>query len=384
MQYLTLLAAVLGLTSASTIQSRQTTACNNSPDLCSKSYSAITHLGAHNSPFLRDASTRFSTSGNHYFNTTVQLSAGVRMLTGQVHRSNGAWHLCHTSCDLLDAGLLSAWLGEIKTWMDSNPSEVVSILLVNSDKAKPGDLDTEFTKSGITKYKYTPPSVTSPQITWPTLQELITANTRLMTYVASLDTAQIDSTNSYLMNEFTFIFENAFDNADPGNFTCTVDRPSGLRGQTVEAISSGRMPLQNHFLYDTQLFGIEAPDEANITSTNAPADKPGNMGDAAKACEKEWGKAPVFILVDFFDQGPALATVDELNGVTNPVGRTPPPAKDAKNSGARSSHALPKSLVDLVGQFRNGANPSVGAWIWAGADWGKTFGGWDTTGRHQS
>ena len=383
MRCLTLLAASFGLTTAAFLQHRQTTACNNSPDLCSKSYSAITHLGAHNSPFLRDASTRFSASGNHYFNTTVQLSAGVRMLTGQVHKSNGGWHLCHTSCDLLDAGLLSDWLVEIKTWMDSNPSDVVTILLVNADNANPVDLATEFTKSGITDYSYTPPSTTTPQMTWPTLQDLISANTRLMTFVASLDAAQNDSANAYLMNEFTFIFETPFENTDSSDFTCTADRPSGLRGQTAQAISSGRMPLQNHFLYDDQLFGIEAPDEANITNTNAPADRPGNVGDAAKDCQTEWGKAPVFILVDFFDQGPAIATVDELNGVTNAVGRTPAPPRDAKNSGARSTYALPKPLVVLVNQVRNGASPSLGAWIWAGADWSKSFGGWDSTGRNQ-
>jgi hypothetical protein len=39
-------------------------ACNNSPDLCRRSYSSITHLGAHDSPFLRDESTNFSDSGN--------------------------------------------------------------------------------------------------------------------------------------------------------------------------------------------------------------------------------------------------------------------------------------------------------------------------------
>lgn len=379
MQCLAVLVALLGLTSAAVLEPRQTTACNNSPDLCSKSYSAITHLGAHNSPFLRDASTSFSTSGNHYFNSTIQLDAGVRMLTAQVHRSDRGWLLCHTSCDLLDAGLLSDWLGEVKTWMDNNPSDVVSLLLVNSDNATPGDLAAEFARSGITEYSYTPPSSTAPQITWPTLQELISANTRLMTFVASLNPNQVDSTNAYLMDEFTFIFETAFDNTDSSNFTCTADRPSSLRGQTAEAVSSGRMPLQNHFLYDTQLFGIEAPDEANITNTNAPADRPGNMGDAAEACRREWAKPPVFILVDFFDQGPAIATVDRLNGVTNPIGRTPPPARDTKNSGASSSRALPLGLVTLVNQVKNGANPNLGAWIWAAADWSKTMGGWDTS-----
>ena len=43
-----------------------TTACNNSPDLCSRSYSSITQLGAHDSAFLRDSSTGFSSSGNQY------------------------------------------------------------------------------------------------------------------------------------------------------------------------------------------------------------------------------------------------------------------------------------------------------------------------------
>lgn len=120
---------------------RRSTACNNSPSLCSKSYGEITHLGAHDSPFLRDASTDYSVSGNQFvfiyyyygevtdanasrfYNTTVQLSAGVRLVTAQVHKNNDAWHLCHSSCDLLDAGTLESWLSEIKTWLDGNPND---------------------------------------------------------------------------------------------------------------------------------------------------------------------------------------------------------------------------------------------------------------------
>jgi hypothetical protein len=63
-------------------------ACNNSPDLCNRAYNNITHLGAHDSPFLRNAETSFSTSGNHYYNTTIQLDAGVRLLSAQIHKSN--------------------------------------------------------------------------------------------------------------------------------------------------------------------------------------------------------------------------------------------------------------------------------------------------------
>lgn len=48
-------------------------------------------------------------------------------MTAQVHNSNSQWRLCHTSCELLDVGLLSDWLGSIKTWMDQNPDEGTSI-----------------------------------------------------------------------------------------------------------------------------------------------------------------------------------------------------------------------------------------------------------------
>ena len=41
-------------------------ACNNSPDLCSRSYSQITHLGAHDSPFVNNESISSPSSANQY------------------------------------------------------------------------------------------------------------------------------------------------------------------------------------------------------------------------------------------------------------------------------------------------------------------------------
>jgi hypothetical protein len=373
-----LLSALLELASAATLQSRQSVACNNSPDLCSKSYSSIAHLGAHDSPFLRDASTGDSTSGNQYFNSSVQLSAGVRMLTAQVHTSSGQWHLCHTSCDLLDAGLLSTWLAEIKSWMDNNPNDVVSLLLVNSDNATPAELATEFTNSGITKYSYTPPSISSAPTTWPTLQTLISDGTRLMTFVASLDKSTIDSTNSYLMDEFTFIFENPFTNTSPSNFTCLPDRPSGVKGDIQTALSANLMPLMNHFLDSSELFGIDVPNVGAIGTTNSPSSGEGTLGNAATQCQSAYGKVPNFILVDFFDQGPAISAVDSLNGVTNPVGRTTPPSSNSVTSGASRSTSAFQGVINLVKLVKQGQHPALGAWIWAGGEW--TLGGINLSG----
>src|SRR5215469_8287783 len=109
----------------SAADSSSTIACNNSPSLCSRSYSNITHLGAHDSPFVANSSNSFTVSGNQFYSSTTQLSAGVRLLTAQVHNGNSSTgeteiHLCHSSCRLYDAGKLEDWLSGIKGWMDDN------------------------------------------------------------------------------------------------------------------------------------------------------------------------------------------------------------------------------------------------------------------------
>ncbi|GAB7351517.1 hypothetical protein MBLNU459_g2159t1 [Dothideomycetes sp. NU459] len=313
-----LLFPALSRTASATTTSSSTTACNNSPDLCDKAYNNITYLGAHDSPFLRDLSTDYSESGNQFYNSSIQLSAGVRLLTAQVHNNNGSWDLCHSSCDLLNAGTLTSWLSEIKTWLDSNPNEVVTLLLVNSDDATAADLAAQYSAADIEKYAYSPDFSSAPS-TWPTLQTLINNGTRLLNFVADVTA---DSSYPYLMNEFTYIFENNYDNSSPSNFSCTANRPSSVDGDTATALSQNLMPLMNHFLYADELLGIEVPDVSAINVTNAPSGGAGNLGDAAAECAATYSKPPTYLLVDFFNVGPAIETADSLNGVTNAVGRT--------------------------------------------------------------
>lgn len=332
---------------------KRATACNNSPDLCSRAYNNVTHLGAHNSPFLRDASTGNSQSGNQFYNSTVQLSAGVRLLTGQVHNNNGSLHMCHSSCALLDAGTLSDWLSEIKTWMDGNPNEVVTVLLVNSDDSSASALASAYTTAGITSYAYTPTSTTASS-EWPTLQTLISSGKRLMNFVASLDD---NSAAPYLMDEFTYIFENNYDNTSPSSFSCAANRPSTVT--TSSALQKNMMPLMNHFLYQTSnLFGttIESPDLGNISTTNSASGDTGALGTSATECTTTYGRAPTYLLVDFFNVGPAIETADKLNGITSPVGRTnvsvaavaPSATSDSSRSGVSTFSLIAALIVAFV------------------------------------
>lgn len=64
-------------------------------------------------------------TANQHFDVTTQLNDGIRMLQSQGHKKNGTTdiELCHTDCDLFDAGTLLSYLQEVKSWLDQNPDE---------------------------------------------------------------------------------------------------------------------------------------------------------------------------------------------------------------------------------------------------------------------
>lgn len=252
---------------------------------------------------------------------------------------------------------------------------MVTLLLVNSDNAKPADIASEFKSAGLDKYAYKPPSPTTPPKTWPTLQELIDKDTRVMVFVASLPS--VDKDAPYLMNEFNFIWETPYDVRSPGNFSCDPDRPADVKGKLQNALSSTRLPFMNHFLYhSSNLMGhdVEMPNKSYVATTNAPSGGLGNLGTAADKCKSAWKKQPTFILVDYFDKGPAIETVDRLNNVTGAVGRKDPKLVADADSAAKDGNVF-KGLVDLANSVKlDGANPGLGDWVWAGGDWGELSG----------
>ena len=142
---------------------------------------------------------------------------------------------------------------------------------------------------------------------------MISQNKRLVSWIANLDPAS-NTDAVFLLDEFSFIFENQYDVTDASKFSCDSNRPGT---DTAGALSSGMLPLMNHFL-DDDLFdsGIKVPSVENADNTNADSGDTGNFGDAANRCVSAYGRAPPFTLVDFANVGPAIDTVDRLNGVS--------------------------------------------------------------------
>lgn len=293
-------------------------ACNNSPELCSRTYNNVTHMGAHGSSFLREAAT-FASAGNQNLNATDALDAGIRLLQAQVHKENGTLRLCHTTCDILDAGPLKDWLSKINYWMDNNPDEVVTLLLVNSDKAPASEFGQAFNSSGLADLAFTPTGE-APLAEWPTLQTMINNDQRLVSFVTNINATD---EYSYLMPEFKYVFETSFEVPELQGFNCTVDRPSKLEGDGASAISSNYLGLVNHFKYQSLGGDLFVPDISNIEVVNsADTSEDGNLGLHLQECQQQWGTAPNFALVDLIEKGDVLKAADRMNGISDAKGRT--------------------------------------------------------------
>jgi len=90
---------------------------------------------------------------------------------------------CHTSCDFLNAGTYESELTTVREWLDANPYDVVTLLIVNSDAVHVGNYTAPFTNSGMLQYVYTPPKVPMNIEDWPTLAELILLGKRAIVFM---------------------------------------------------------------------------------------------------------------------------------------------------------------------------------------------------------
>jgi hypothetical protein len=151
--------------------------CNGNPALCSRQYSNVVHIGAHDSAFVGKLPT-----DNQYISVTDQLNMGIRMLQAQTHLEDGVIEMCHTSCLELDAGSLTDYLTPIKTWLDGNANEVVTLLLTNGDAIPVAQWASVFAAVGLDRYAYAP-GTNLAMDQWPTLQSMIDSGKRLVVFM---------------------------------------------------------------------------------------------------------------------------------------------------------------------------------------------------------
>jgi len=159
------------------------TTCNGRPEYCTRSYSNVTFVGSHDSAFVGKLPQQ-----NQNIDIKAQLDMGIRFLQAQTHHSitdDSVLELCHTSCWLEDAGTLESFLGTVKSWLNDNVNEVVTLLLTNGDSVAISEFGDTFSSSGIDSYAFVPSS--SPNTlsidSWPTIGDLISSGKRLVVFL---------------------------------------------------------------------------------------------------------------------------------------------------------------------------------------------------------
>ncbi|OAA68655.1 PLC-like phosphodiesterase, TIM beta/alpha-barrel domain protein [Niveomyces insectorum RCEF 264] len=289
--------------------------CNGHVDLCKRRYSNITFVGAHNSPFV----LRNNLAANQALTVTEQLDDGVRFLQAQMQWPTNASvpHFCHTSCDLLDAGPITDWLGEVAHWVAHHPYDVVTVLLGNGNYSTPDRYAPLIASTGLPQYAYVPPHKPMALDDWPTLETMILRGTRV---VLLLDYMADETAYPWLLDEFTYLWETPFDPLiDAGDpLPCTVQRPPGL--PTEDAVHD-RLYLLNHNLnVEVSLLGMTflIPTVAIADQINAVAG-PHSLGDAAAQCASTWQRAPTVLNVDYYNYGSPPGSVFEVAAKLNNV-----------------------------------------------------------------
>lgn len=259
--------------------------CNGYTELCSKKYNEITTVMTHNA--FNNEADDFSLP-NQTHGIAQQLNDGVRGLMIDVYDIDGVISVYH-SFEILGTEPLSEDLGEIKDFLDNNPNEVISIIFESHVTAL--DIENELANAGLTNYLYHQTLGEE----WPTLQEMINADQRLVIFSESNDGSAFQTWYHYAWD---YVFDTNYSYSSPSNFDCGVNRGD---------VSNG-LYLVNHWISSS--IGTGDKDEASIVNANPL------LIDRLQECQNENNRQPNFIGVDFYEVGDAFEAAAILNGIT--------------------------------------------------------------------
>jgi hypothetical protein len=255
-------------------------ACNGSAALCDRAFDAVSFPTTHNS--MSNADDHWA-APNQEHGITRQLEDGVRGLMLDTHDDEGVASLCHAACGL-GSEPLARGLGEIKSFLDCHPREIVTIIFESYISA--AATEKAFEDSGLVDYVRTQ----AKGAPWPTLRELIDANERVVVFTDSEP-----GVPAWYMDEWQYTWQNPYAAESAADFSCDVDRGS----------IDNPIFIMNHFLTKP----LAMPELAEQVNHNPL------FLDRARQCQKETGKLPNFVTVDFYGIGDLFDVVKSLNGL---------------------------------------------------------------------
>lgn len=259
--------------------------CNGYAALCSKRYDEVAYLTTHNA---YNAGENNFLMPNQNYGITKQLNDGVRGLMLDVHNLLGTPVVYH-GVPVMGTATFSSVLDEIKTFLDNNPDEVVTVIL--ESYVSSATIESSLSTAGLLPQAFAKDST----MAWPTLQEMINTGKRLVLFS---DVDDGTAAQDWYMYVWDHAVETQFSVSDTASFDCSFNRGD----------PANDLFIFNHFISDA-LTGTGSETQAAVANSNP------FMLNRIQHCMQATGKFPNFVTVDFYDKGDALAVVNTLNGV---------------------------------------------------------------------
>lgn len=268
--------------------------CNGFPELCGKRYDEVVYVTTHNAYNAKNSHRAGYLFPNQDYPVSIQLKDGVRGLMVDVHpyRGNDPVYsgkpFVYHGFSLTGSEPFVNILREIKQFLDSNPREIVTIIL--ECYISSAEVSASMDEAGLAAYLFTQ-NAGKP---WETLEEIIESGKRLIVF-SDVDDAGSFSWYHYIWD---YCVETSYSAHRKGRLNCNFNR-----GRPANSLF-----ILNHFI-TRSIFGTGLPGRAGEINSNP------FLIDKAKECMKLHGKLPNFLTVDFYSTGNVFDAAKELNGV---------------------------------------------------------------------
>jgi hypothetical protein len=200
--------------------------CNGLANLCDKPVNRVSFATPHNAASSTDTGTSFF--ANHALSLEIALQDGYRGLNVDVGKCNGELQLVHGFCGIGYRDPTEVFTN-IATFLNDNSREVILMTIeINSDTGGAVTVDEIYTLlqsiPGFLDLVYVRPESSTG---WPTLQDLIDADTRLLIFHYNGDrNCQDIACPPGLMYWWDYGMETEFQFSDP---TALEDTASGCK-----------------------------------------------------------------------------------------------------------------------------------------------------------
>lgn len=224
----------------------------------------------------------------------VKAAERIRSRLGDQNLGPRQIYLCHGFCEI-GAVPLGAALADLRTFLVSNPGEVV--IVINQDEGvTPADIERAFDQAGLLDLVYH-----GPFGPFPTLREMIDSGQRLVVMAENEadDISWYPLAYSRALQETPFTFRSATELTDPSQLTQSC-RPN--RGP-----ASAPLFLVNNWVDTTPV-----PRSSLAAAVNARA----ALLERTETCRRIRHRIPNLVAVDFYRQGDVLGVVRALNGLS--------------------------------------------------------------------